>query len=275
MALVIATNIGSLNAQKSLSKAITELEISQQRLSSGKRINSAKDDAAGLAIAIKMHKNNESFSQGKKNAGDAISLLNTQEAGMKEITEMLLRMRVIATQASNGIFSSTDLNSLNVEFAALIEETNRQANSITFNDIAILNVVGSLGIQVGSGSVDSLDRIFIFTRDVTSATLGVDSLSVLTSTDALASIAAIDLAIGTLNDNTANIGASNNVLEKAIIADEAQSNSLLIAIGRITDADMAEEAAQLAKNGVLEQVGIAMLAQANQTAALALQLIKS
>ncbi|BEV07866.1 flagellin [Methylophilus sp. DW102] len=255
MAAVINTNISSLNAQRNLNASQAGLNQSIQRLSSGLRVNSAKDDAAGLAIATRMDSQVRGNDVAIRNSNDAISYLQVTEGGLSKATDVLQRMRELAVQAANGSYGSGDRANLDTEFTQLTEELTRLSTSTQFNG---LNVFGGPGytFQIGSGSADTLQ--------VSSVTAASISGNVQTASAATAAITAIDAQLDSVNTSRASLGAYQNRFEAVISSLQVNIENVSAAKSRIMDADFASETAKMTRNQILQQAGTAMLAQANQ-----------
>ena len=265
MALTINTNVSSLNSQRALNNTQNSLATSLQRLSSGLRINSAKDDAAGLAVAERIKSQVNGFNVAIRNANDAISMIQVADGGAAQISDNVQRMRELAVQAANGTLNSGDRANLQVEFAALGAEVDRLAQATKFNNIALTNSgATTFTFQVGAGTTSN-DQISVSTSDMRSSilTIGSVSIDVTTASTALAAITTLDTAINTITTTRAGYGAAlnraNAVTSSLQIAVENQS----AARGRIVDADFASETANLSRVQILQQAGTAMLAQAN------------
>jgi flagellin len=276
MTMTINTNMASLNAQRNLSKTQGLLDVSMQRLSSGLRINGAKDDAAGLAISTRFTAQIKGLNQSVRNANDGISLLQTAEGAMQETTNLLQRMREIAVQASNDTYSDDDRTSMQNECAALGDEIDRIASDTKFNNIQLLDGTSDdLTLQVGADSGQTIS-IALSGIDVTAGTMAVDSgtvdLSDATAANAL--MDTIDTALTTVSTARADLGAIQNRLESTISNLMNVSENLSAANGRIVDADFAAETANMTKQQILSQAGVAMLAQAKQVPQQVLELLK-
>jgi flagellin len=278
--LNLQTNINSLTAQRNLTRNEQFLTTSMARLSSGLRINLAADDAAGLAISEKLRAQVRGLSQAQRNANDAISLLQTAEGSLNEVSDMLVRMRELAVQAANGALGDLERLSLHDEFRNLRDEINRIADVTDFADIKLLNGAQATGItfQVGIGN-KSNDRITVSIPDShasqlwTSGTWSLNSDSVSTVASARNTMSHIDLAINSVNRRRGVIGAKQNRMLITINNLSAQHENLSAANSRIRDADVAAETAQFARTQILMQAGISVLAQANQLPAMALNLM--
>ncbi|MBI5721649.1 MAG: flagellin FliC [Burkholderiales bacterium] len=272
----INTNLVSLNAQRNLSSNQSSLAISMQRLSSGLRVNSAKDDAAGLAIAERMQTKVRGMNVAIRNANDAISMSQTAEGALGKVGDMLQRMRELAVQAANGTNTTTDRTSLNDEYLQLTREAARTLSGTQFNGQSILATTNASTFQVGANTSATLDQISVAAFDWTSvgaittaigAAVGTDPTTAIAGTDgsfALASITAIDAAIDSVNSQRGTFGAVqnrfDNVVSTLLVAVENQTS----ARARIMDADYATETANLSRASILQQAGNAMVAQANQ-----------
>jgi flagellin len=287
MPQTINTNLPSLNAQRNLSMSQSSLSVSMQRLSSGLRVNSAKDDAAGLAIAERMNAQVRGMNVAIRNANDGISLSQTAEGALGKVSDALQRMRELAVQARNSTNSNQDKDSLDKEFGELAKEIQRVLGGTTFNGKNVLGgEAGTQTFQVGANTTanDSID--IVTTNMVTAATIttvaGTDNTganragigSLANSTMLATVIADIDAALDTVNSERATLGASQSrfdaVISNLMIASENQS----AARSRIMDADYAAETANLSRAQILQQAGNAMVAQANQLPQLVLRLLQ-
>ena len=273
MAIVVNTNIGSLNAQRNLIKSQSALGKSMARLSSGLRINSAKDDAAGLAISNRMTSQVRGLNQAVRNANDGISLAQTAEGALAETTNLLQRMRELAVQSANGTNTTSDRSSLNAEFGQLQSEIDRIATNTKFNNTKILDGTFStagMKFQVGA---DANQTIEVKITSAEQSTLGINSLGVDTSNKANTAITSIDTAIGKVDTMRGTLGAVQNRIESTISNLSNIAENLSAARSRILDADIAAETSSMTKNNILQQAGVSVLSQANQTPQLALSLI--
>ena len=257
MPMSINTNISSMNAQRNLAGSQISLATSMQRLSSGLRVNSAKDDAAGLAIADRMNAQVRGMTVAMRNANDGISMSQTAEGALSTVTDALQRMRELGVQAQNGTNSTSDRANLNTEYQQLSQEITRIAAQTKFNGTAIIGAgAGANVFQVGANNGETLA---ITTTTVT--TVGGDLTS---AANASTAVAALDVGIDTITTQRATYGAAMNRFGMAIsnlaISNENQS----AARGRIMDADFAVETANLSRAQILQQAGNAMVAQANQ-----------
>jgi flagellin len=268
MGMTINTNVASLNAQRNASANDSSLSVSLQRLSSGLRVNSAKDDAAGLAIASRMDSQARGMNVAVRNANDGISLVQTAESGMAVIGDMFQRMRELAVQASNGTNTTNDLSALQNEYDALNTEVLRTMNAVQFNGTNLLTTTAAFTFQIGANTGQTAS---IGTADI-SITAGVSGISG-TAASALdtaaaagnsANISALDTAIQAINTSRSKVGAIQNRFSYTISYLQAASENQQAARGRIMDADFAVETANLSRAQILQQAGAAMVAQANQ-----------
>jgi len=274
MALVINTNIGSLNAQRNLASSQNALNKSMQRLSSGLRINSAKDDAAGLAISDRMTSQIRGLNQAARNANDGISLAQTAEGALQETTNMLQRMRELAIQSSNSTNTTLDRQSLDAEFQNLLEEINRIATSTSFNGKVLLSGAYASTPAVFQIGANAGQVISVTIGAATISALGISSTGVATFSASQSAIALIDSAISTIDSVRGDLGAIQNRFESTISNLNNVAENLTAARSRILDADIAQETSQMTKNNILQQAGVAILSQANQTPQLALSLLQ-
>jgi len=273
MGLRVNTNIASLTAQRNLGSISGKLQGSYSRLSSGLRIATAADDAAGLGISEKMRSQIRSFDVASRNAQDGISMVQTAEGSMGEVSNILGRMRELAVQSSNGTLSTNDRATIDTEFGALADEIDRIASTTEFNGIKLGDgSTATASIQVGIGTTAD-DTIDINLQDVTGATLGVDALDTLDVTNSQAAITALDTAIDTVNTSRGELGATQNRLQSSFASIRNVHENLSAAESRIRDVDVAKETATLTKNNILQQAAVSVLAQANQQPQLALSLL--
>jgi flagellin len=267
MPQTINTNVSSLNAQRNLNTSQSSLATSMQRLSSGLRVNSAKDDAAGLAIADRMNAQIRGINVAIRNANDGISLAQTAEGALATVTDVLQRMRELAVQALNGSNGTSDRINLDTEFQQLSAEITRVSTQTKFNGTAI---VGSgAGAQVFQVGANNGDTMTITTAQVTTLTGDV-----LTMAGASTAMAAIDTALDTITTNRAVYGAAMSRFQFAISNLQITGENQSAARGRIMDADFAAETANLSRAQILQQAGTAMVAQANQLPQQVLQLLQ-
>jgi len=287
MPMTINTNIVSLNAQRNLNKSQSSLAVSMQRLSSGMRVNSAKDDAAGLAIAERMNAQVKGMNVAARNANDGISLAQTAEGALGAVGDALQRMRELAVQARNSTNSDSDKDSLDKEFGELAKEIQRVLGGTTFNGKAILGAqAATLTFQVGANTTSD-DSISIATSDMTTLTsittlAGTDNAgtgrATIDSTASAATIATviadIDTALDLVNSERATMGASQNRFEAVISNLQTSVENQSAARSRIMDADFAAETASMSRAQILQQAGTAMVAQANQLPQQVLKLLQ-
>ena len=272
MPITINSNIASLNAQRNLSSSQADLSTAMQRLSSGLRISSAKDDAAGLGISDRMTAQIRGMNQAVRNANDGISLAQTAEGALAETTNCLQRMRELAVQSSNDTNSDNDRTSLNAEFTQLIAEIGRIANDTSFNGQVLLDgTFAAAKFQVGAEAAQTI-TVSISAADAT--TLGVDGATVANFTGAQSAIGFIDTAIDTVDTVRGALGAVQNRFESTISNLSNVAENLSAARSRILDADIAKETAALVRANILQQAGVSVLAQANQIPQLALALLQ-
>jgi flagellin len=276
MALFINTNVASEAAQQNLGANQARLAVSFNRLSSGLRINSAKDDAAGLAISESLKSQIRSFNVAERNASDGISMAQTAEGSLGEVHDILGRMRELATQASNGTLTSADRGFLQTEFSSLQAEITRIQGSSKFNGRQLVSSTAeTITLQVGLDNTGS-DQIQVTLGGVSLATISSSTgatLSGSTASSALAALSTIDTAIGDVSTARATFGAAMNRLETAQSSIQTMRLNLSAANSRIRDVDVAQETSSLSRNQVLTQAGVSVLAQANQLPQLAFGLL--
>lgn len=259
---VINTNVSALRAQNS-SRIATHMQgQAMDRLSSGKRINSAKDDAAGLAIATRMDAKVRGLSQAIRNSNDGISLAQTAEGAMQESSNILVRMRELAVQASNGTSTLSDRTALQAETTQLISQLGDIATRTDFNGTALLDGTANINIQTG---VNSGDTVNITIGDLQAAGLGVAAVDISTVAGAGAALTLVDTAINTVASSRATLGAVQNRLESNVNNLTSTVTNLAEAKSRIEDTDYSMETTKLASAQILAQASTAMLAQANQS----------
>ena len=279
MAISVNTNLFSLNAQRSLAGSQASLQTSMQRLSSGLRINSAADDAAGLAISQRMNAQVRGMNVAIRNANDGISLAQTADGALSSVSDSLQRMRELAVQSRNSTNSDSDKESLNLEFGQLSSEIGRVLAGTTFNGKAILGGnAGTLTFQVGA-NVTTNDSIDITTSDLTAdaAITTVTGASIGSASDATAIatvITDIDSAIDKVNSQRAVFGASQNRFNSVVSNLKTSVENQSAAASRITDADFAAETANMSRAQILQQAGTAMVAQANSLPQSVLRLLQ-
>jgi flagellin len=273
MGLFIQTNVASMIAQNNLSSTSSKLAGNFEKLSSGYRINSSSDDAAGLGISKIMNASVRSIIVAQRNASDAISMSQTADGAAEQIHELLTRMRELAVQGANGTNNSTDGANLQTEFASASAEITRIGNVTTYNGTALLTGTASIAFQVGIQNTGD-DRISVTFGGASASNLGITASSVSTVTGAQAAITTLDAAISTLSTVRENFGATVNRLNSTIANLQSTNTNLSGALSRIRDTDIALETSALARNQVLTQAGAAVLGQANQAPQLALSLLR-
>jgi len=276
MPQVINTNLMSLNTQRNLNSSQTLMSTAVQRLSSGLRVNSAKDDAAGLAIAERMNSQVRGMNVAMRNAQDGISLAQTAEGAIGRVGDTLQRMRELAVQAANGTNNSGDRSNLDAEFGQLKAEVSRLVTSTQFNGTNLLSGAATFTFQIGAGTTAGVDTISVNGTDLSALSSAVSALSVTgaDATNATAAITALDTQINTITTNRATWGAVQNRFEGVIANIQVTSENLAAARGRIMDADYAAETAALTRAQILQQAGVAMLAQANAAPQSVLSLLR-
>ncbi len=287
MPQTINTNLVSLNAQRNLSTSQASLATSMQRLSSGLRVNSAKDDAAGLSIAERMNTQVRGMNVAMRNANDGISLAQVGEGALGKVGDLFQRMRELAVQSANGTNSTADRASLNEEFVQLAQEATRTLGGTKFNGQNILGTTNDATFQIGANNSTDLDQITVTAFDWSSNTnitnlLGTalitgtsaPTANITDTTGARASLDAIDVAIDTINSQRATFGAIQNRFENVVSNLMVATENQTAARSRIMDADYAAETSALSRSQILQQAGNAMVAQANQLPQQVLSLLK-
>jgi flagellin len=277
MAMTINTNMASLNAQRNLSKTQGLMNLSMQRLSSGLRINSAKDDAAGLGISTRFNSQIRGLNQAVRNANDGISQLQVAEGAMQEVTNILGRMRELAVQSANTSTydDTTDRASMQDEVDQLVAEVARISSTTEFNGVNLLDGTATqLTFQVGANQGQNIS-VTLASITTAAGSLNIATASVGTATDAGALLTTIDAALDTVSGARGSMGAVQNRLESTMSNLMNVSENLSAANGRIVDADFAAETAALTKQQILAQAGTAMLAQAKQLPQMVLQLLQN
>ena len=270
MAQIINTNIMSLNAQRNLSATQSALATSVQRLSTGLRVNSAKDDAAGLAIAERMNTQVRGMNVAIRNANDAISLSQTAEGSLSKINDMGQRMRELAVQSANATNSDSDRKNLDAEYQALAQEIKRNLAGAAFNGTKLFATAAALTFQVGANAATT-DQITIKTENLAGdnsiveviGAAGADAASIGTAAGASAALGKLDTMLATVNSKRAEFGATQNRFEAVIQTLQVSAENQTAARSRIMDADFASETAALTRAQVLQQAGTSMLSQAN------------
>ncbi len=275
MGLRVNTNIISMNAQRNLARVTDSLASNFRRLSTGMRISSAADDAAGLAISERLRSQVRSFEQAQRNANDGISMVQTAEGALNEVGDILTRLRELAVQASNGTVSGADRDTLQQEFSSLVSEVDRIAQSTQFNGIKLLDgSTGTVSFQVGIGTTAGVDTLDVDLGSAKATDIGIDTLDIGATGTPSAAITALDTAIDTISGLRGGFGAAQNRLGSTIRNVAVQVENLSAAESRIRDVDVAYDTAQLTRNQILQQASIAMLAQANAVPQAALQLLR-
>jgi flagellin len=283
MALTVNTNVASLNVQKNLSKASDALSTSMTRLSSGLKINSAKDDAAGLQISNRMSSQIRGNTQAIQNANDGISVAQTAEGALQATTDILQRMRELAVKARNGTNGTADQTATNSEFAQMSDEITRISASTNLNGKNLLDgSAGTVTLQVGAntGSANHIDLVLSSKFDAVSLSVGSGTLSLTGATVTGAAqnidsaITAIDAAIAAIGATRASLGASQNRLTSTISNLQNITENTTAAQGRVQDTDFAAETANLTKQQTLQQASTSVLAQANQLPSAVLKLLQ-
>ena len=295
MSLVINHNLMAMNAARNLGNAYSELGVSVRRLSSGLRVSSAADDAAGLAIRELMRSDITSLNQGVRNANDAISLIQTADGALGVIDEKLIRMKELAEQAATGTYSSDQRLMIESEYQAMASEITRIANATDFNGVHLLNgnlssmthtgsglvSTGKLKVHFGTGNDSAEDYYYIQIGNATASALGIGNhaestmkaFTVSTQANAQKALEGINEAILSKDKIRANLGALQNRLENTISNLQIQSENLQAAESRISDVDVSQEMTNFVRNQILTQAALAMLSQANSLPQMALQLI--
>ncbi len=274
MANFIQTNVSSLNAQRNLTKSSDELGVALQRLSSGLRINSAKDDAAGLQISNRLTSQINGLNQAQRNANDGISLAQVAEGALNETTNILQRIRTLAIQSANGSNSTADRITIQAEVSELVAEIDRIANDTSFGTTNLLSggFAAGTNFQVGA-EANQIITVSIPNQNATA--IGVNAITVSSVLGAQATIVAVDLAIGVVDNTRGGLGAFQNRLTSTIANLANISENVSAARARIRDADFAAESANLAKNQVLQQAGLSILSQANSSSQSVLSLLQN
>jgi len=281
MSVVVNSNVPSIHASRSLAANRLDLEKAMERLSSGKRLNSSRDDAAGMSVVTRMTSQIQGLNMAVRNANDGISMANTYDAAAEEVGNVLSRMRELAVQMSSGTYKDTDRTNANEEFSALATEVDRIANNTRFNSVVVADgtagTSGAVTIQVDESSNASTSNITLTFASLKGSDLvsGFGSQVVSSSSGAGSAIGKIDTALETLNTNRAKVGSVVNRIEHtvAVLMNTVQRTEE--SRSRIQDTDYAAESANLARANVLAQAGTAMLAQSNQSPQYVLTLLRS
>ena len=275
--LAINTNIPSITAQKSLLRTQRSLQTTVARLSSGKRLNSAADDAAGMAVSTGLNAQLRGYHQAVRNASDGVAILQTAEGAYNAISDTLIRMRELAVQSASDGLTDTERTYVDTEFQALKSEIDRVSNVTEYNGQMLLDGTagdgsGNMTFQVGTRNTAN-DRITITLADQDTTALGINGAAVGSLANAQSAITSIDTALDSLSKDRATLGSTINHMTAAIDNLSSTIENVSKAASQIQDADMATESAHLARSQVLQQAGVAMLAQANQSPGLALRLL--
>jgi flagellin len=276
VAITINTNVASLDAQRNLSRTQSDQRVNFQRLSSGMRINSASDDAAGLGISVNLQAQVRSLSVAERNTNNAVSMAQTAESALGQVGGILTRMRELAVQGSNGDLGATDRGYLDTEFQSLRSEITRIADSTVFNGRQLLGgAATTITFQVGIQNTTS-DRIDVGFGGVDLTALGIAATNVsgATAANSQAAITSLDTAISTVSSRRALFGASMNRMSSTVSNLQSMRSNMSAAHSRIADVDVADETASMARNQVLSQAAVSVLAQANQAPQLALSLLR-
>lgn len=276
MALRINTNVASVFAQKHSSRTQENLRANFEHLSSGLRITKAADDAAGLAISEGMRAEIRSLHQASRNTNDGISMVQTAEGALSEITNIVSRMRELAVESSSAILQATERAYLATEFTALQGEIDRISATTNFNGLQLANgSTASVAVQVGIFN-SANDRITVNLQDSRSATLAIDTgtIDLTTAATSQTAITALDVALDSVNNSRATLGAAQNRLTSSMHNLENYTENLIEAESRIRDVDFAAETADLTRNQIFSQAGVAVLAQSNQSPQAALSLLQ-
>jgi flagellin len=274
--LKINTNVQSLSAQRHLSNTKRELDSSMRKLSSGERITRAADDAAGLAISEKLKASIRSLGQAKRNAEDGISLIQTSEGGLSEISNLVIRLRELAMQSASDTVGDTEREFSNIEFQQLKDEIQRISKSSEFNGRKLLDGSGGIAdIQIGIRNDAFNDRISYDGSKITATLedLGIGGETVVSKEGSQLSLSKLDDALVKINANRAELGALQNRLQTVTNTIGINEENLSAANSRIRDVDVAAESARLTRSNIMAQAGTSVLAQANQTPQLALKLL--
>jgi flagellin len=273
---VINTNMSSLIAQKNLIGSGNSLSTAMERLSSGMRINSSKDDAAGQAIANRMTAQVKGMAQAERNANDGVSMVQTMEGGLSRINDNLQRIRELAVQGASDTNTVDDRASIKTEIDERVKEIDRIAGATTFNGTSLLDGTGaaSLTIQVG-GNTTANDKIAVSTLNVTSAAAGLNiaALAVTDNTTSNATITSVDAALKSVDTARSTLGATLNRFDSVVSNLQTSSTNLSAAKSRIEDADYAVEVANMTRAQILQQAGTSVLSQANQSTQSVLKLL--
>jgi len=275
MGLRVNTNIASINAQRNTAQVTTRLARNYQRLSTGLRISTAADDAAGLAISERLRSQVRSLAQASRNANDGISLVQVGEGALNEVSNILVRLRELAIQSANGATSAADKNTIKEEFDSLVNEINRIAQSTEFNGIRLLDgSATTVMFQVGINTTANIDQLNVTLTPTLTTSLGLSTVDVGSGGNTSYAISMIDQAVNAVSQLRGKFGSLQNRLQSTIANLGVTSESLSAAESRIRDVDIAFETAELTRNNILQQASISVLAQANAQPQAALQLLQ-
>ncbi len=274
MGLRVNTNVASINAQRNLANVTDRLSGSFRRLSTGLRISVAAYDAAGLAISERLRSQIRSLDQAKRNANDGISLVQTAEGALNEVSSILTRLRELSIQSANGTMSGADQDTLNAEFTSLVGEIDRISRSTEFNEINVLDgSATSVTFQVGFGTTPGIDTMSVSLSPALSTTLNLNTLDIGSAGNNTLAITNLDTAINTVSALRGTLGGVQNRLGSTIRNLGVQIENLSAAESRIRDVDVAFETAQLTRNSIMQQAAIAILVQTNAQPQAALALL--
>jgi flagellin len=268
----ILTNVSSISAANRVSVTSRNMARSMERLSSGMRINSAADDAAGVAVATGLEATTRSLQQAQRNANDAAAMLQTVEGAYGNVSDVMIRMRELAVQAANDTLTDSDRTNLNTEFTQLVSEIDRISEVTEFNGTSLMNAANTFTFQVGSKN-DANHQLKVDLVQVDAAFLKVDAAKIETLADAQAALDSIDEGLVELNEERAVVGANINQLTWAADSLGVSNENLSRALAQIRDVDIAQESANFTSQQVLMQAGVSMLSQANAQPNLALRLL--
>jgi flagellin len=269
MSLFVQSNIASLAAQNAFSANELALNKTYEQLSTGYKINSAGDDAAGLGIATAMNAQVDSYSEATSNSNNALSMTQTADGGAQQISNILDRLRQLAVEGSNGTMSSADSSNLNTEFQAQLGEITQIVNTTSFNGVALLSgTAATINFQVGINNTAS-DQVGVAFGGMSLTSLGLNGLDVSTTADSFSAISTIDTAIQNLSTQRAGFGAAEDQFQDIVSNLASISTNTQAALSQIQDVDVAAATSQLAQEQVLTQAGTSVLSQANQTPQLA------
>ncbi len=277
MGMRISTNIGAMNAQRSLSNSKTSLDKAMARLSSGSRINKSSDDAAGLAISENLKAQMRGLKQASRNAQDGISMIQTAEGGLGEIGNILIRLRELTIQTASDTIGDRERALVDIEYTQMLDEIDRIAGSTEFNGTKLLSGVGDvLDFQVGTKNSPELDRLSFdaSAADAGTMALGLNLTGAIDKLTSQESLGSIDNAINTISSLRATFGALQNRMSSTVDTIAVNLENMASANSRIRDTDIAEESSELSRQNIMLQAGTSILAQANQQPALALSLLK-